>query len=203
MGKIHGMALSRDAFIDEYFTYYRDLEKQVIDCRRYLSFSPKNYGAFSVEMLRLLQVICSEIDVFAKQIAIEESPNHEIDENCSIMKWGPAVHSRFPHIESMDFEIINSECTGTPWMKWNFTQSTKQNGYKYADGCESPFWWRTYNKVKHQRAFKDKSGALNYEKATLKCLLYSLAALFLLERTYFKQLSPDERLESQLFKYEE
>ncbi len=56
-----------------------------------------------------------------------------------------------------------------------------------ADNSKSPFWWNDYNFVKHARTSRDDSGVLNFSKANLKNVVYSLSALYLLERLYMEK----------------
>lgn len=206
MGKLTGKPLSVDEFIDNYWTYYQDLESQVVKVRRYISFSKKNYCAFSIETLRLLQIICSEIDVFAKQIAIECSDDGSINDNGTIRLWGPSVYSTFQVICNVRAQIINSDCVVWPWKNWRYELSevaskdgTKKLQTKYPQGCASPSWWNVYNTVKHRRAFVDKGGTFNFEKANLRNLLEALGALFILESLYHARFDSSQRLESSLF----
>lgn len=68
----------------------------------------------------------------------------------------------------------------------------------WAEG-NNPFWWKAYNKVKHQR-LKDE----NYKQGNLKNVFTSLAGLYVLNRFCFRmvkqshlELSPNPQ--SQLF----
>lgn len=206
MGKLTGKPLMVDEFIDNYWTYYQDLELQVAKIRRYISFSRKNYRTFSIETLRLLQAICSEIDVFAKQVAIEYSDDGAISDYGTIKMWGPAVYFTFPNICSVRAKIVNSECVVWPWRNWRYvrTEATSENGTKkvqtkYSQNCGSPSWWNVYNTVKHKRAFVDGSGAHNFEKANLRNLLEALGALFILESLYSARFDSFKQFESKLF----
>ena len=57
------------SFIKSYWNYYLELEQQLYDIRKYVDFDRKNNNTFSIEFLKLLQAVCSEIDVVAKVIA--------------------------------------------------------------------------------------------------------------------------------------
>ena len=206
MGKLTGKPLTTDEFIDNYWTYYQDLELQVAKIRRYISFSKKNYRTFSIETLRLLQAICSEIDVFAKQVAIEYSDDGSISEHATIHSWGASVYYTFASICNERAQILNSECVVWPWKNWRYvrTEATSQDGTKklqtkYSQNCGSPSWWNVYNTVKHKRAFIDGSGAHNFEKANLRNLLEALGALFILESLYSAHFDSSQQFESNLF----
>lgn len=130
MGKLVGKPLTVDEFSNNYWTYYLDLESQTASIRRYISFSKKNYSAFSVETLRLLQVICSEIDVFAKQIAIEFSDDGSISDHATIYSWGPPVYFTSPNICNKRAQIRNSECVVWPWKNWRYERAKTHQATK-------------------------------------------------------------------------
>lgn len=192
-----------DQFVKNYWTYYRDIEKQVLQLRQFVSFSQNNYSTFSIELLKLLQLTCSEIDVFAKQIATNERLGTTIDDYRSIMSWGPAVYNALPNIDSETLTITNSDCIIQPWKNWRYEKNSNpkkgRRQYKYQDKCNSPSWWNDYNKVKHQRAFVDDSGTHYYEKANLRNLLCSLGALYILEKRYYTHIGGKDPLSSELF----
>lgn len=206
MGKLTGKPLTVDEFFDNYWAYYQELESQVVKLRRYISFSKKNYRAFSIETLKLLQIVCSEIDVFAKQIAIEYSDDGSVDDHVTIKSWGPSVYFTFQQICNVRVRILNSECVVWPWRNWQYerTEVTSDDGAKkiqtkYSQGCGSPSWWNVYNTVKHKRAFVDGNGAHNFEKANLRNLLEALGALFILESLYSDRFGSPQQFESNLF----
>lgn len=72
------MNLHKDAkrfliFEKSYWNYFLELEKQLLSTRRYVAFDVANYKTYSMEYLKLIEAVCSEIDVVGKGIA------HQID----------------------------------------------------------------------------------------------------------------------------
>ena len=53
-------------FQRQYSEYYHVLESDFCDTERYLYIDPDNFGSFSSEFIKLIQAICSEIDVTLK-----------------------------------------------------------------------------------------------------------------------------------------
>lgn len=41
-------------FIKQYWNYYLELERQVLDTRKYVEFSTQNYNTYSIEYMKLL-----------------------------------------------------------------------------------------------------------------------------------------------------
>ena len=73
-----------EEFIKNYWQYYIELEKQFIETQRFFAFDSQNNATFSMEYIKLLQVICSEIDVVGKVIAKHANPEFVIDKNTNI-----------------------------------------------------------------------------------------------------------------------
>lgn len=62
-----------ELFERNYWQYFIELEEQFISTKRYVAFEKANFRTFSIEYLKLLEAVCSEIDVVGKEIA------HQID----------------------------------------------------------------------------------------------------------------------------
>ena len=56
-------------FEKNYWEYYLELEEQFISTKRYVAFDAANYKSYSLEYLKLLEAVCSEIDIVGKEIA--------------------------------------------------------------------------------------------------------------------------------------
>ena len=169
-------------FIKDYWQYYIELEKQVIDTQRYVAFDAKNNATFSMEYIKLLQVICSEIDVVGKTIGQHFNPSFAVNKNTNINKWGFQVQAVFPTIQTTEV-VFWTEFKLTPWTKWVYVLNEKR--YPILDtsvNAKSPFWWIAYNDVKHKRTTTGRGGRPNYTRANLKSVTNALAALFVLEQ---------------------
>ena len=203
--------MSAAFFFRDYWSYYIELENEFIDTIKYVELCSDNYKTYSVEYLKLLQAICSEIDTIGKRIAVSFNPNFTIDRNTNIKKWGYEVQKIFTDIQGRSVCLKRPRYELVPFKNWKYTIKTKKNNSKQIclDGnSKSLFWWSDYNFVKHARTSFDDSGTLNFSKANLKNVVYSLSALYLLERLYlekqynissFPEGSPLSPPESKLF----
>ena len=87
------MNLHKDAkrfliFEKSYWNYFLELEKQLLSTRRYVAFDVANYKTYSMEYLKLIEAVCSEIDVVGKEIAHQIDPGFNVSDNSStIQKW--------------------------------------------------------------------------------------------------------------------
>lgn len=166
-------------FLKDYWRYYIELENQVCKTRRYVSFDSANYSTYSVEYIQLLQAICSEIDVVGKVIAQLSNPEFKVDRKTNINKWGFEVQSVFNGIDTKTIYFDN-RVEIIPFKNWKYQ---KKDGKKItlAEGAQNPFWWASYNSVKHGRTNVDENDIANFKKANLKNVIYSLGALYILE----------------------
>ncbi len=171
--------------IEEYnskvWAFYLRLEKDFIESLNYVEFAEDNYSTYSIEFERMLLAICSEIDVLCKLLCKEidptASPTKILDYANILCGYNNFISSAV-HFERIKKSFIP------------FDGLTTQ---------DTPYWWKAYNKVKHERTDND-----NYKKGNLENVFMSLAALYSLNRYYCKKISTsalfDEPLpKSQLF----
>lgn len=193
-------------FVKSYWNYYIELEQQVWETRRYVEFSKKNNRTFSMEYLKLLQAICSEIDVTAKVIATYINPAFK---GSTINHWGYALQQQFPNIQNCTV-IFNEDYNVQPWKNWRYVSEVKEkNGKKTAAvkldcKAKNPQWWTSYNKSKHKRTSMYNNFNTNYERANLKHVVESLSALYIVEKLFSAYIFEKEGIdikvdESRLF----
>lgn len=156
--------MDREEFLNTYWRYYELLETDFKNSIRYVSLDEKNYNTFSVEYARLLQAICSEIDVLFKELCscLNKKGNNISDYADILLKNDSTIPDRIIYLKMYHrgFEI----CPFKNWKKGN-----------------APTWWGSYNEIKHHR--KE-----NMQKANQKNVLYALAGLFLLENILLKNI---------------
>lgn len=156
--------MNREEFLNTYWRYYELLETDFRNSIRYVSLDKKNYSTFSVEYARLLQAICSEIDVLFKELCfcLNKIGNNIRDYADILLENNQMIPNQIIYLKMYhrDFEI----CPFKNWEKGN-----------------APTWWISYNKIKHHR--KE-----NMQKANQKNVLYALAGLFLLENILLKHI---------------
>lgn len=180
--------MNKDDFVRVYCVQYKILEKEIISLSEYVTIHKSNYPTFSLQLNILFISICSELDSlageFCKIITNDEEINCGIikkieiimEEHANLRNW--RISTKYPY-ETIDF---------VPFAKFEPNKSS---------------WWTDYNKIKHDRAGKDENGFYNYQKATLKNVLYSIAALYILILKISEELGIENLpFESQLFNKE-
>ena len=176
--------MTRNEFCKYHWEYFLVLEKDFLQIERFVSFdlgdnilynnkSCNNYGnslCYSNEFVKQYQSICSEIDVLLKIICLELNGSSNAD---NMKDYTNEVLNEWSEITDQKVTMKGIELQ--PFMNW------KVNPFK------SPDWWTPYNKVKHERI-------TNYEKANLKNVLNSLAALYILEQYLVKYIGDRDKV---------
>ena len=181
-------------FVKSYWNYFLELEEQLLNTQKYLAFDVYNKKAYSIEYLKLMQAVCSEIDVVAKAIASDFDRSFKAD-NAKISNWGFVLLRRLPAILT-DEVVFHEDQHVQPWRKWMYEEYHDSKGakrYRLTGGSKTPSWWLDYNSIKHSRTSIDENGEVNYVKANQENIILCFAALFVLETDYiFTLLRGDE-----------
>lgn len=177
--------MNKDDFDRVYCAQYKILEDKLIELSEYITIHPSNFATFSLQLNSLFILVCSEIDSVAGEF-------------CKVIKENEK--SIFGIINKIDIIVENNPnlrniCVSTkyPYEKINLVPFQKF-------ALNSPSWWSDYNDVKHNRAEQEDNGRYNYQKANLKNVLFSFAALYLLLTKLSEELDlKKSSLESRLF----
>ncbi len=206
-----------NSFIHNYWEYYRELEKEFLQTQKYVEFCADNNATYSVEYLKLLQAVCSEIEVVGKVIANAVNESFKVDEKSnSIEKWWYEIQNVLlltdgyftymnPTAQQKCFTLLEYKCLLMdrielqPWKNFRTEKYLDKAGhlrYKLAIGCNTPKWWSSYNKVKHNRmvSMESKKKSANYSKANFKNVSNAFAALYLLEKAYMDMIGTEDDL---------
>lgn len=173
--------MNKEEFLNKYFTYYESLEDDVIKSFRYVEPTKNNYKSYSIEYARLLQDICSEIEMLLKEIAkVDKEKNND------------NFYALIDKVKMVD-DISKRKVT---MIKYNniellpFEERLRYNN-RYIE------WWYDHNKIKHSRIVK-MNGANLYN------VINALAALFILEdllnKEIYKAERKDDLLHSKLYR---
>ena len=157
------------------------MENEFINTTEFVMLDENNFETFSIEYQKLLLAIGSECEIIFRELCGFASD----DRSKNIADFRDEIKSSNlmdlnNHVHIMGVSSLSSiEPFGETWPN------------------QTPTWWREYNNVKHGRT-------LNYKKANLENVLYTLASLYLLEeylhRKVRKQNEEDFiRPESNLF----
>lgn len=155
-----------------YWKHYLSIEEDFIKTNRYVEVDKRNFQTFSVEYVKLLQLIGSEFDVVSKEIC----RYYGYSNKKNIYEYASIIIPNFTEICSQKLMIKNnSSIIIGPLSDW-----TIQPEYK------SPKWWESYNKIKHDRVNK-------YDHASLENVLLGLASLYLVEMYFIYEIALKEK----------
>lgn len=168
-----------DEFRRQYGVYYKTLEDDFLVTERYLSIEKDNDLAFSNEFVKLLQAICSEIDVLSKYLCSILSPGFK---GTTFPEYCKCILDANPLFVRANVVVTKAQWVMlAPWSEWSYKEKTGRHGKPSRIQATNPEWWTKYNKVKHSRTTIDEeSGKAFYKFANQKNTLNALAALFIL-----------------------
>lgn len=163
-------------FEKEYWKYYLILETDFLATERYLTIHFKNAQAFSVEYIKQIDSICSEVDVLLKQYCKLLNPSSTADNirvyAVELLTAKTDFTTRVIKQKNGNTEVFQ------PWLNWT--------------AATSPQWWKNYNLIKHHRTEFNSAGEPNYTLANQETILNALAALFQTAMYMYKDLAKAE-----------
>ena len=204
-------------FIKNYWNYYRELEDEFIQTKRYVDFCEDNFMVYSVEFLKLYQAVCSEIDVIGKSMAnLTNSSFKAEDKKNNIYKWWYEIQATYTIAKDSPYKnppevpeigLTDYICTFLdsfelqPWANFEvetYVAADHSLRYRLKQGKSLPAWWADYNSVKHNRtsAVNGESNSTNYRKANFGNLSNAFAALYTLEIAYMESVGTRDELEA-------
>ena len=99
-----------NSYFKRYCTYYLALEADFIATERFVTIDKDNAHSFSVEYIKQLQTICSEVEVVAKYLSSiidDKSKCNDFTDCCKIiMDSNPLFHRATTTVPQLDGFII-------------------------------------------------------------------------------------------------
>ena len=141
------------------------LEGKFLQTVDYVEPSEVNYSAYSNEYAYLLQSVGGELDTIFKVYC-----SFPLEDYKKMTDYKPAVLAKYSDIVYQEIIVKEYSLKLTPFKDW--------------DSCALK-WWTAYNSVKHNRYGK-------FHLASQKNVLNILAALFLLEMKFVKEIAKVE-----------
>ena len=157
--------MTRDDFIQKYWSYYSMLERNCKEISRYVDFREENYSTCSNEIIGQLLDVGAEFDHMCKTVCgmLDE-------ERTNVSDYANWLIDNVRGIRNVKIKVVGNNLVLAPFKNWN----RKKAGDLY--------WWKAYNNVKHNRTE-------SYVEGNLKNLLSALAALYYLEMYLVKRIA--------------
>lgn len=150
--------MNRTDFINDFWSRYMMMEREFIHLSEYVKIDERNYTTFSNEIIKQILLVNVEFENLLNQMAMELGVPSGTMANYKTMLFD-TLH--WDSIVSQSVKVLNTDIELVPYNEW----SNKGHGV---------FWWSAYGKLKHNMI-------ANYTNGNFKVLLYSLAALYILE----------------------
>lgn len=145
-----------------HWNYFVALEKELENVSRYIEFATDNESTYSIELAKILMSASSEIDVILKMICSVFGERWE-----NIAGYRDCLRRHCPELADEEVFIPRFSMRFQPWINWK------------GNDDNSPDWWKSYNKVKHQRNE-------SYREANLKNVINAVGALLVCTVFYYK-----------------
>lgn len=159
--------MTRDDFIQQYWSYYTMLERNCKEISRYVDFRTSNYNTCSNEIIGQLLDVGAEFDNFCKTVCSIEN-----EERPNITDYANWMLDNIRGIRNVRIKVSGSDLEIMPFKNWNRNKAGDL------------YWWQAYNNVKHNRIE-------SYAEGNLKNLLSALAALYFLEMYLVKRIAKE------------
>lgn len=159
-----------------YWQYFLALETDLDATTRYVEPARRNFATYSIEFARILLSAGAEVDVVAQVLCRRVDASFTAS---SIQHYRAHILSAFPRFPMMRVVVPRFALLLEPWRDW--------------EKGETPSWWRSHNKVKHERD-------AHFQDANLENAFTAVAGLFCLvlylyqRALYSNELKPWARL---------
>lgn len=161
-------------FKNKFWYYYLELEKEFLEIEKTIPVINRNSETFSYSYMRLLRLICSEIDIlFKKMIDFKEI---EIERE-NMGEYKKFIEENMPVFitqENICYNFKFDNLRLKPYENWNYNKKLD--------------WWEVYNAIKHNRNEKDNNNIEKYKYANQTNTLNALSALFQLNMYFYKSI---------------
>lgn len=155
--------MNKNKFINDYWRFYKLLEKEFVDTIEYVEVDTSNMQTFSMRYEKILIEVGAELDTTFKMAC-------NLTGRKTIVDYAPIILNKYPDIIQQSVTVLGTKVKLQPYQGWNSTQAS-----------QSLMAWKGYNLVKHDRIS-------NYRNATLENAVNLLAALFILLMYEYDQL---------------
>jgi hypothetical protein len=145
-----------------HWQYFLAIESDVEITTRYIQPTRDNFNTYSIEFARILLSAGSEIDVVAQVLCRKLDGQSGAD---NIEKYREQITAKYPLLPTMRVIVPRYGFYLEPWRDW--------------ERGKTPLWWRSYNKVKHERD-------AHFSDANLQNTLLAVAGLFCLVLYYYQ-----------------
>ncbi len=136
------------------------LESELIDCFSYVEPVEDNFKAYSIRFMHLILAAGAEVGLVMKELAQKAAPRDDGYSGENILTCMEAVQPWCPNLGELSVQWSWYDLERIPWAGWH--------------DQKTPFWWKAYNNLKHERT------AAPFSDASLENAVSAVSGLFLL-----------------------
>jgi hypothetical protein len=151
------MGLEHTAPRFPHWNYFIALEEDLERASRYVELVEANEATYSLEFAHLLFAAASEVETVMTLLCRLLDPQSRTGK---FAQCTSPLRKEFPRMWEEQVKVPRFGLTLRPWDEWRNNRGV-------------PFWWKSYNHVKHQRHS-------SFSEATMKNAVNALAALYLM-----------------------
>ena len=166
--------MNKETFKKNYWQFYLNIEDEFLEISKTIPIDSINSETFSLKYTRILQAICSELDVVFKRLMDFCNKTYS---NPNIKNYESFIKDQFK-----DFKNATVTCYKS---SHNYD---KIKPFKSWDSKTPPKWWTINNKVKHARDEIDENGIEKFKYSNQKNVLNTLAGLFILLMYFYEEI---------------
>lgn len=171
-------------FKNKFWYYYLELEREFLEIEKTIPVIDRNSETFSYSYMKLLRLVCSEIDVLFKKFIEYKEVEIKDDNMGEYEKFIKENINGFITQENICYNFKSKILRIKPYEEWSFNKHLS--------------WWEVYTAIKHNRNEEDTAGIEKYKYANQKNTLNALSALFQLNMFFYKSIIDKEENEDEI-----
>lgn len=117
--------MTTQEFEKTYWKYYLNLENDFLATEKYVAIDVDNKDAFSIEYMKILQMVCAEIDVVTKSFCKEIDASFKGDKINHYCKKITTEYTVFP---KDSVRLLLCKIDLNPWAGWTFVDKVTKMG---------------------------------------------------------------------------
>lgn len=166
------MITTKEDFELSYWKYFLTIEDDFLTIEKTIPIDTQNSNTFSTQYMKILFLICSEIDVLFKEFITYNGWGTFSENEGNLAVYRKILNREHPSFAGETIIFLN-KTELKPFANW-------QTDAKL-------LWWKDYNSVKHSRTLA-VGGLANYKKANQENTVNALAALYQLEMYFYQSI---------------
>lgn len=170
--------MNKEIFENTYWNYFLEIEEDFKKIERTIPVDRHNFETFSIQYMKLLFTICSEIDILLKEFITYNNWSNNIGDLKNINDYRKIITTNLKNF-SKETICFSNDIEMKPFENW--------------ENKINPYWWTDNNDLKHNRTISE-----NFKKSNQKNVLNAISALYQIEMYFYKSILDKTNFKGQL-----